>query len=79
MDKLHEILKGGENVAKKKDEVFEYEAQSVDFESHLIDSWDYEVDGESYHIDKGGTPVPADKADAIVHESKKTGAPLRKV
>jgi hypothetical protein len=51
----------------------------VDFESHLIDSWDYEVDGKTYHVEKGGAEVPADKADELIKASRSTGAPLRKV
>ncbi len=52
---------------------------TLDFESWLIDSWEYEADGENYTIEKGGTEVPADKADEIIKASRSTGAPLQKV
>jgi hypothetical protein len=51
----------------------------VNFESHLIDSWDYEVGGESYHVEQGGSEVPADKADELIKASRSTGAPLQRV
>jgi hypothetical protein len=67
-------------MAKKDDEVFEYETVKVDFEAaHLIDSWDYELDGETYHVETGGSEVPADKADELVKASRSTGAPLQRV
>lgn len=52
---------------------------TLDFESHLIDGWAYEVQGDTYTIKKGGTEVPASRADELIEASKKTEAHLRKV
>jgi hypothetical protein len=46
--------------------------------THLYEEWTYKVDGEEYVIEKGGTPVPADKADELIKASRKTEAKLRK-
>lgn len=51
----------------------------LDFESFLIESWEYEADGEKFTIEKGGTPVPADKADELIKQSQKTEARLTRV
>ncbi len=52
---------------------------TLDFESWLIDSWEFEADGEKYNIEQGGTEVPADKADELIKASRNTEARLHRV
>ena len=66
-----ETTKGGEKTSES--------TVTVDFEHHVIDSWDYEVGGKTYHVEKGGTEVPASKADELIAASQRTGAVLHKV
>lgn len=52
---------------------------TLDFESsHIYDEWTYTVEGDTYVIEKGGTEVPAGRADKLIEASRKTEARLRK-
>lgn len=55
------------------------QAVTLDFESHLIDEWTFKADGKEYSIKKGGTDVPADKADELIKASRGTEGALKRV
>ena len=51
----------------------------LDFEDWRYDSWEYSVGGDTFLIEKGGTKVPAEKADELIAASQNTEAVLHKV
>lgn len=55
------------------------EKVTLDFADWRYDEWTYRVDGNDYTVSKGGSDVPAGKAEKIIEASKKTEAIVQKV
>jgi hypothetical protein len=55
------------------------EKVTLDFLDWRYDSYSYKVEGTTYTIEKGGTEVPAGRAEKIIEASEGTAAKVHKV